>query len=134
MRSTKIETASRRHRPPPCIDDTSNLILNRSILFRLGGFLNLRCHILSNASPNSPKTLSKPLKILPNPSQNLSKSTQDQSKSSLGAHLGPMLEKRSIPNGQKAARKRPRAPKRRPRPSQTLPKWSPRPSQIHFLN
>ena len=32
------------------------------------------------------------------------------------------------------AKKHPRATKRRPRAPQPLPKWSPRPSQIHFLS
>ena len=32
------------------------------------------------------------------------------------------------------AKKRPRATKRRPRAPQPFPKWSPRPSQIHFLS
>ena len=37
-------------------------------------------------------------------------------------------------NVQQAVKMRPKVPPRRSRASQTLPKWSPRPSQIRFLN
>ena len=43
-----------------------------------------------------------------------------------------MLKKSLILNGQETAKSRPRAPRRGPRPSWTLPKWSPRPSQERF--
>ena len=102
----RIETASRRHHPPPCIDDT--LILN--------------CLSLA-------QTLPKPSQNLP---QTLPKWSQNRSRRPLGAYLGSMLKKRWFPNAQKAAQKPPRAPKRRPRPSQTPPKWNPRPSQVWF--
>ena len=63
---------------------------------------------------------------LPSPSQNvqnaITKSTQNHSIRLLGAHFGPMLETRSILSVLKPAKNRPRGPKRRPRPSQTLPK------------
>ena len=93
---------------------------------------------ISRSQPDSspqeaPKSVQKTLNILPNPSQTLPKSTQDRSPSPFGAHLAPMLEKRSIWNAPKAARKHPKAPKRRPRPSQTLPKWIHRPPQTHFF-
>ena len=45
-----------------------------------------------------------------------------------------MLYKSSILNAPEMAKKRPRATKRHPRVPQPLPKWSPRPSQIHFLS
>ena len=44
-----------------------------------------------------------------------------------------MLEKRCILNVQNTSKSRPRAAKRGPRPSQTFPKWGPRPSQVRFL-
>ena len=44
-----------------------------------------------------------------------------------------MLYKSSILNAPEMAEKRPRVTQRRPRASQPLPKWSPRPSQIHLL-
>ena len=87
-----------------------------------------------DSSPQeAPKSVQKTLNILPNPSQTLPKSTQDRSPSPFGAHLAPMLEKRSIWNAPKAARKHPKAPKRRPRPSQTLPKWIHRPLPNQFF-
>ena len=59
---------------------------------------------------------------------------QNRSRRPFGAHLGQMPYQRSLSNTKKTARKCPRAPKRGPRPAQTLPKWSPRPSQINFLS
>ena len=79
------------------------------------------------SSQIAPQTFPNPPKILP-------KLTQNRSRRPLGAHLGPMLDKSSISNPPKTTQKRPRVPKRGPRLSQTLPKWSPRPSQIRFLN
>ena len=69
---------------------------------------------------------------LPKPSQNHPKPTQNPSRSPLGAHFGPMLERSSILKVQKTAKRRPKAPKGRLRQAQTLPKWRPRPSQIDF--
>ena len=45
-----------------------------------------------------------------------------------------MLNESSVLNAKKTTQKRPTAPKRDPSTSQTLPKWSPRPSQIHILS
>ena len=76
----------------------------------------------SKSPPNPPKSSRNLFKPLP-------KSTQNPSRSSLGAHLGPMLERSSILNVHKMAKRWPKAPERGPRPAQTFPKWSPRPSQ-----
>ena len=59
---------------------------------------------------------------LPKPSQNLRKASQNPSRSPPGAHFGQMLERSSILNVQKAATRRPKAPKGGPRRPQTLPK------------
>ena len=76
-------------------------------------------------------------KSFPKPSQNspqtLPKWIKNRARRPLGNHLGPMLEKNSILNAPKTAKRRPRAPERGPKASQPLPKWSPRPSQIQFL-
>ena len=77
--------------------------------------------------PNSPKTH-------PNPPQTLPKLIQKPSKRPLGAHLGPLFKKKMIWNVQQAVKMRPKVAPRRSRASQTLPKWSSRPSQIRFLN
>ena len=71
-----------------------------------------------------PKTFPKPFP----------KSTPNRSKWLLGAYLGPMVLQKLYFEHPKTGQEVPRAPKRRPRPSQTLPKWSPRPSQIRFLS
>ena len=59
---------------------------------------------------------------LPKPSQNLRKASQNPSRSPPGAHFGQMLERSSILNVQKAAKRRPKAPKGSPRRPQTPPK------------
>ena len=59
---------------------------------------------------------------LPKPSQNLRKASQNPSRSPPGAHFGQMLERSSILNVQKAATRRPKAPKGGPRRPQTPPK------------
>ena len=63
----------------------------------------------------SPQTLSKP-------PQNPPKATPNLSRSPLGAHFGPMLERSSTLNVQKAAKRRPKAPKGGPKRPQTPPK------------
>ena len=89
--------------------------------------------ICPEGSKKGPRSAQEASKILPKPSPNAPKSTPNRSKRPLGAHLGPMLYKSSTWNAQITVKKRPRAPKRGPRPAQTLPKWSPRPSQDHFV-
>ena len=88
--------------------------------------------------PGCPKFFPNGIHDIPKSSQNppksLPKSTQNRSRTPLGAHFGPMLNKSSILNNQKMAKRHPRAPKRRRRASQTPPKWRPRPCQIHFLS
>ena len=81
---------------------------------------------LENRSPEAPKSRPEGSKIE-------ARRLQNRARRPLGAHRGPMLYQRSLPNTKKTARKRPRAPKRAPRPSQTFPKWGPRRSQIHFF-
>ena len=72
--------------------------------------------------------------ILPRRIQILPKPFQNRSKRLLGAHLGPLFQKDMIWNAQQAVKMRPKMAPRRSRASQTLPKWSPRLSQIRFLN
>ena len=57
----RIETASRRHRPPPVIH--LSLIPNRSIPFCLDKFPNLSSQILPNPFHNLPKPIQNPPKI-----------------------------------------------------------------------
>ena len=92
---------------------------------------------------NLPTTCSKARKssqmlpqTLPKPSPNLLKATQNRPKRPLGAHFGPMLEKDMVLNVQKTpkyAQNWLKVAISRPRAPQTLPKWTPKPSQIHFL-
>ena len=84
---------------------------------------------ISKICPLCVQKVQNPPKFLHKPSQNLPKASQNPSRSPLGAHFGPMLERSSILNVQKTAKRRPKAPKGGPRRPQTLPKWSPRPSQ-----
>ena len=70
---------------------------------------------------------------LPKPPQNPPKATPNLSRSPLGAHFEPMVERSSVLNAQKTAKRRPKAPKEGPRRPQTPPKYSPRPSQNWFL-
>ena len=99
-------------------------------------------HRSSRFSPqcvqNPSQNWSKPSQDLPkssrNPPKSFAKSTQNRSRSLLGAHFGLMLYKSLILNAPEMAKKRPRATKRRPRASQPPTKWSPRLSQIHFLS
>ena len=64
--------------------------------------------------------------------QNLPKAIQKPFKRPLGAHLGPMFKKDMIGNTQQAVKMHPKVAPRRPRASQTPPKWSPKtfPNQI----
>ena len=77
-----------------------------------------------------PKSLPKPSQ---NSSQTLPKWIKNRARRPLGDHLGPMLEKNSVLNAPKTAKRRPRAPERGPKAYEPPPKWSPRPSQIQFL-
>ena len=67
-----------------------------------------------NLCPNQPKTIFKPPKIDP--------------KSILESILDPCLKKARF----QTSKKRPRGAQEVPRPSQILPKWSPKPFQIWF--
>ena len=94
---------------------------------------------------NLPTMCSKGLKssqispqTLPKPSQNLPKASQNPSRSPLGAHFEPMLERSSILNAQKTAKRRSKAPKGGPRqpqtPSQIQPKTIPKLIFVGFLD
>ena len=89
---------------------------------------------LQNPSQNWSKSSQDLPKSSRNPPKSFAKSTQNRSRSLLGAHFGLTLYKSSILNPPEMAKKRPRATKRRPRAPQPFSKWSPRPSQIHFLS
>ena len=85
------------------------------------------------ASPNGQEVPQKPPQTLPKLLPNPPKWTKNRARRPLGDHLGPMLEKNSVLNVPKTAKRRPRAPERGPKAPQPSPKWSPRPSQIQFL-
>merc|ERR1739848_73261 len=74
---------------------------------------------LQKSSPNPPRTLQNRAKIHP--------------KGLLDPILDLCLKKGWFRTPKKTAPKRLEVLKRRPRPSQPPPKWSPRRSQIHFL-
>ena len=80
-----------------------------------------------------PKSSKISPQTLPKPPQNPPKAIPNLSRSPLGAHFEPMLERSSVLNAQKTAKRRPKAPKEGPRRPQTPPKYSPRPSQNWFL-
>ena len=77
---------------------------------------------LPTVCSKGPKSSQISPQTFPKPSQNLPKASQNPSRSPLGAHFGPMLERSSILNVQKAATWRPKAPKGGPRRPQTPPK------------
>ena len=88
------------------------------------------CPLCVQKIQNPPKFLHKPS---PKPSQNLPKASQNPSRSSLGAHFGPMLERSSISNVQQTAKRRQKAPQGGRRRPQILPKWRDQdPSKIDF--
>ena len=103
----RIETASRRHRPPPVKSIDLNCILNRSILFRLDEFPNLSSQILSNVA-----------KIFPKPSKIEPKWIQKVSWIPSWTHACKKLPL----NDQKTTKRHPRASERRLRARQNLPK------------
>ena len=84
-----------------------------------------------------PEKTPKGARECPKEVRNLPKSIQKPSKRPLGAHLGPMFLKDMSWNAQQTVKMRPKVAPRRPRASQTPPKWSPKifPNQIfqHFL-
>ena len=80
-----------------------------------------------------PKSFKISPQTLPKPPQNPPKATPNPSTSPFGAHFEPMLERSSILNVQKTAKRLSKAPKGGPRRPQTPPKCSPRPSQNWFL-
>ena len=96
-------------------------------------------HIFPNAARKCPQPAKKHPnpskfhpKLSPNLTQILPRPPRNRAKRPLGAHVGPMFEKSKILNVRNTSKSRPRASRRYPRPSQTLPKWGPRPSKIHF--
>ena len=97
-------------------------------------------HIFPNAARKCPQPAKKHPnpskfhpKLSPNLTQILPRPPRNRAKRPLGAHVGPMFEKSKILNVRNTSKSRPRASRRYPRPSHTLPKWGPRPSKIHFL-
>ena len=87
---------------------------------------------VKNHAKNRAQSPPRPSRIMAGGLQNGSRRLQNRSWS-LPRHHFWKTSNLGWPRGSpKPAKRSPRAPKRRTRPSQTTPKWSPRPSQIYF--